>query len=432
MSTPLFFSTLTLVTAGLPNEARRTQAEDGQLSWQSAFWALVSIAIGAAAQPSGSILGMPPRWGFALKCSPVICLFNALETLLCIRIQWRPRPKLIMVTQKYTLQSTQSAVEAPAATENNTAIRVASFALGPVMSATKLFACSGLVYTKILAGCYLASFVCDEVVLNLVWLSRRGGIDVAAPSLMATALSFVSFSNEGQAADPSTPPLPITQQTPAMSPSSPDPDRSRLKDLADMAVLASIIFIAYFVSDVIFIIFYLEPNLLDWLDTLVALVGIAIYAILAVIKKYRREGLAATLIWELLLRWCLGGFAMGLLFGILRKGATVVSTTPSGALALYAEGVPSLVVLAGHVDVVALLLIGGLRVAHVLLGTYRITFLGDALPGTNREPSESSQTRLKLLGGGWFVLHFIVALLMYYFTFDPDRTAKPAWTDVLG
>lgn len=432
MSGPLVFSTLATVTAGLPNAARRTQADDGQLSWQSAFWALVSIAVGAAAQPSGSILGLPPRWGFALKCSPVLCLANALEALLCIPRPWRPRPDPTAMCRKYALQPADSETELPAPVENNGAIRLVSFALGPVMSATKLFACSGLVYTKIVAGCYLVSFVCDEAVLNLAWLSGRGTASPTAPSLLATAFSFMPSSNEEPTAAPTAPPLPLAQQAAAMLSIPPTQDKPGLKDLADLAVLASTAFVAYLVSGLVFVVCFLEPNLLAWVHVLATLVGIVIYALIAVVKKYRREGLALTLIWEFLVRWCLGGFAMGLVFRVLENGATVVSRAPSGALTLYPQGIPSFLAFAGHVDLVGLLVVGALRIAHALLGTYRIAFLGGVIPGTDCGTSRGSQARLQGLAVGWCLLHFVVALLMYYLMFDPDQTTKPAWTEVLG
>lgn len=149
---------------------------NNQLSWQSAFWALVGIAVNTAIEPSGSIIGFPASWGPALKCSPVFCIINAFEALRCVRIL--PGLKLLVVPDKYDTDESSARTDV-AALQRNTLLRVVAFVLGPAMQATKLFACSGIFCTKLLAGIYLGSFLCDELVLCLIWStgsnSKRGG-----------------------------------------------------------------------------------------------------------------------------------------------------------------------------------------------------------------------------------------------------------------
>ncbi|KAK8015974.1 hypothetical protein PG991_008862 [Apiospora marii] len=190
--------------------------EQQELAWQSAFWAVVSIALGAATQPSGSILGMPREWGFALKCSPMMCIFNTLEVLLCIIIErqdsgWR----LAFRSTKYTDAPNPRRLEATVgqhatrSLETNTPLRLASFILGPLLQAVKLFACSGILCTKLLAGCYLASFLSDELALNFIWLS--GMKATTKRHLSVSSLPFLPYSDT-QEARKMKPLLPRAQQ----------------------------------------------------------------------------------------------------------------------------------------------------------------------------------------------------------------------------
>ena len=48
------------------------------VSWQSAFWGLVPIALNSMTQPSGKVCGSPAGIGFLLRVSPFMCLFDAL------------------------------------------------------------------------------------------------------------------------------------------------------------------------------------------------------------------------------------------------------------------------------------------------------------------------------------------------------------------
>jgi len=57
-----------------------------QVSWQSAFWALVPITLNTMTQPSGMILDgmildMPSRYGFFLRSSPIICFLDTIYVL---------------------------------------------------------------------------------------------------------------------------------------------------------------------------------------------------------------------------------------------------------------------------------------------------------------------------------------------------------------
>lgn len=85
---------------GVPTLLSPDESDD-QLSWQSAFWALVAITLSTATQPSGRIVGLPSSWVPALTCSPVFCIINAVEALNCIRIRRDPEWTLVVAPHKY-------------------------------------------------------------------------------------------------------------------------------------------------------------------------------------------------------------------------------------------------------------------------------------------------------------------------------------------
>jgi hypothetical protein len=50
--------------------------------WQVAFWAVVALAMNSMAQPGGKFCGFPSRYRRYLSSSPILCLANAISTVL--------------------------------------------------------------------------------------------------------------------------------------------------------------------------------------------------------------------------------------------------------------------------------------------------------------------------------------------------------------
>ncbi|KAK8076062.1 hypothetical protein PG994_003334 [Apiospora phragmitis] len=293
-----------------------------QLSWQSAFWAVVSIALCAATEPPGSILGMPREWGFALKCSPVMCLFNALEALLCIRIERREsRWRLMVRSAKYTdapkprRQEASTAQHAAGRLDTNTDFRLVSFILVPLLQSVKLFACSGILYSKLLAGCYLASFLCDELVLNFIWLSASEGHHQATPSsLVASVLSLFghtrSREDESDAA---------TGQS--STPESPD----LLRIPAQLAVDVSIGAMSWFTCSLFFVLLFVEPYLDDWISIICILFLAPAGAIFIAVKRVWRDGLTLRVVKDLALSYYISAMVLAIFSNGLKSGSGIVS-----------------------------------------------------------------------------------------------------------
>jgi hypothetical protein len=49
------------------------------VSWQTAYWTLIPLAVNTVAQPSGRILGLPAKYRTYLRCSPLICATDSLS-----------------------------------------------------------------------------------------------------------------------------------------------------------------------------------------------------------------------------------------------------------------------------------------------------------------------------------------------------------------
>ncbi|KAK8067682.1 hypothetical protein PG996_006794 [Apiospora saccharicola] len=56
-----------------------TGPDETTVSWQSAWFAIVAIAMNSMSSPNGMVLSFPSSWGEALRSSPIISLFDAVE-----------------------------------------------------------------------------------------------------------------------------------------------------------------------------------------------------------------------------------------------------------------------------------------------------------------------------------------------------------------
>lgn len=74
--TQLSASILPALTLG-----KRSSQETMILSWPSACWAMLALALNTMAQPSGRVLGFPQHFSFVFRSSPLICLIDTIVTL---------------------------------------------------------------------------------------------------------------------------------------------------------------------------------------------------------------------------------------------------------------------------------------------------------------------------------------------------------------
>lgn len=66
-----------------------------EVSWYSAFWALIPLALNSMTQPCGRALGLPAKYGFALRSNPLLCASDAL-TVLTSTLYWSIQLRSLM------------------------------------------------------------------------------------------------------------------------------------------------------------------------------------------------------------------------------------------------------------------------------------------------------------------------------------------------
>ena len=142
-----------------------------QLSWQSAFWALIPLALNSMTQPSGMIFEFPSKYGFALRSSPIICGIDVLLTLILYTFTTialrSPRAAAIRLTRHRFRDTPDGAEGSLASLQENTILRIAVLILGALPQAVKLYAVRGLLWTKVWGSAFLSSFLILELLLSL-------------------------------------------------------------------------------------------------------------------------------------------------------------------------------------------------------------------------------------------------------------------------
>jgi hypothetical protein len=145
------------------------------VSWQSAFWALVPLALNSMSQPSGMVCDFPSRFNFLLRSSPIICLLDAL--LVIARLAWytaalkSPSAAVERIIRRRFQDIENEAEEnSLASLQKNSLFRLCLFTLGVLPQTIKLYAIRGLPWTKVWGSMFFGSFIVVELI---VLVSRR-------------------------------------------------------------------------------------------------------------------------------------------------------------------------------------------------------------------------------------------------------------------
>ncbi|KAI8249486.1 hypothetical protein K4K56_010247 [Colletotrichum sp. SAR 10_98] len=370
---------------------------DAQLSWQSAFWALVAVALNTVTQPSGRIVGFPSSWGPALKCSPVFCIVNAIEALNCIRVRRAFEWTLVVSPHKYDVDE-KSAHSDVVNLQRNTLIRVVAFVLGPVLQATKLYACRGIFWTQVLAAIYLGSFFCDEVMLCLLWLTgstaSREGVTglveaILSPAVPPTSPKTATFDDDVQEQNEAT-----MQQ--------------------GLAIILSFLFLLWFAGTVATGICVKHPNLAAWIKVVNVLLGGPASAVTFGVLSHRKSSGVLRILKDGALGFAVPVWLSGFFTNIIWNCTPMVEVLENGVVAFHANARPKdwTWKVTGVFSTFGL----GLLARHFLANVDR-----HGIP----KPVRVTLTL-------WAGAHLATALAMYSLAHDHSLTFKPSWTDVLG
>lgn len=154
------------------------------VSWQSAFWALVPIALNSMTQPAGNLFGFPSvDQGFGLRSSPIVCACDALHFFFCLTshtIAYRSPREAMKLTLKTRFQNRNAEEQSSGAKlQQNPVFRVVLFTLGALPQIVKLFSMEGILVTRMIASLYFGSFLVLEIG---VYFSREMEQDLEADS----------------------------------------------------------------------------------------------------------------------------------------------------------------------------------------------------------------------------------------------------------
>ncbi|KAH7092253.1 hypothetical protein FB567DRAFT_516851 [Paraphoma chrysanthemicola] len=143
-----------------------------QVKWQTAFWALITIATNVMTQPSGRLLFSKSRYRLYLRSSPIICALDAIYFLVRILIS----PFLLGITVRQAIRLitreryNKDMVEELQSLKKQTWLRWIFFLVGTLGPVVKLAAMQGVPWTKTWGMMFLGAFVVFE---GMVFVSAK-------------------------------------------------------------------------------------------------------------------------------------------------------------------------------------------------------------------------------------------------------------------
>jgi hypothetical protein len=143
-----------------------------QVSWQTAYWTLIPLAVNTMAQPSGRILSLPAKYRTYLRCSPLICAADCLSIFIHLALYFSSFPPKdairLLTTERFG--DNEKAAEGIQAIEKLTFIRWLFFVFGTLGPGVKLMAMEGVPWTKAWGAMFLLSFLIVEALVVLSWI----------------------------------------------------------------------------------------------------------------------------------------------------------------------------------------------------------------------------------------------------------------------
>ena len=159
-------------------------ALDNTVSWQSAFWALVPIALNSVAQPSGKVQGYSSHHAYLWKISPIVCMLDAIYLLIDLtRVTLKNRS--LRAAARYVSRkrfhdiTPESERNSIGKLQDNAAFRTCVFCFGVIPQVIKLYSMSGVPWTQVWGSLFLGSFLMTEPIINL--LRRYSSADTTEP-----------------------------------------------------------------------------------------------------------------------------------------------------------------------------------------------------------------------------------------------------------
>ncbi|MCJ1384187.1 hypothetical protein MMC17_007303 [Xylographa soralifera] len=144
------------------------------VSAQSAFWAVIALALNTACQPTGSILASPAAHSRALRTSPAICVADAIVTLstfLALLVQRHGVRDSARAVLYWRFHANGAEPEEEAKIEQGW-FRGLVFLFGALPQMIKVSGLQGIPWTQALCSAYLAPFAVVELLVYLAGKDR--------------------------------------------------------------------------------------------------------------------------------------------------------------------------------------------------------------------------------------------------------------------
>ncbi|KAL4778786.1 hypothetical protein BJX76DRAFT_362391 [Aspergillus varians] len=147
-----------------------------EISWPTIFFWMLSLAINSAAQPTGRILGTSYRHQSILRSSPIICAFDAIHAL-ASWVTFTVSPIQPPAPDTLSIRLAATRILLPRFSDENgnldskpiqsfkaqSRVRWIAFVSGTLPQAIKLFAATGVPWSKAFGAMYLVSWLLFEI-----------------------------------------------------------------------------------------------------------------------------------------------------------------------------------------------------------------------------------------------------------------------------
>jgi hypothetical protein len=131
-----------------------------EVSWQTCFWIIITLALNTMAQPSGKICGTPSHHRICIRSSPVICALDLVSILIrLIFSSWKlkvsPRASLqLLLRRRFDYSDAKKSAD-------GTWLRWLLFVLCPLPQAIRL-TFQGTPWTKIIRFTFPANLLLER------------------------------------------------------------------------------------------------------------------------------------------------------------------------------------------------------------------------------------------------------------------------------
>ncbi|MCJ1458771.1 hypothetical protein MMC28_009145 [Mycoblastus sanguinarius] len=342
------------------------------VSWESAFWGLVPLALNSMTQPTGDVCGAPAHIDFVLRSSPIICSVDLLFVL--VRFVWyiikeksltRAISKLIWF--RFRAVDGEESEGSFRNMQKNSAFRWIVF-LFAIPQFVKLYAFQGLMWTKLIASMYLGSFLIMELLVMwpYTWVIQPSAANNTEKRVRGFGSTSLPFSS----------------------------------------IALAVVFALWFIAAAFQRMFggMVKFSLLQWIGIVTLFFGagalLAGFLASATLKRNPHDMAGPFVVLVIVVGLSAAFYFIGSLSGMHQLPLVWSNVISAILTAVWAAGAA--------------------KYANIATDTIR-------------KAGQLTQRRVeRVLGWYFFGLHLVAAGLYYGFCYDSEGTSRPSWTERLG